>query len=79
VGGSISSLGRSNKSLAGALLVNPHLKFGDGEARGYGRVDLTPKACTVTFRGVNGLDKASAARDLATFVVEDGRPGVTRA
>jgi alkaline phosphatase D len=79
VGGSISSLGRSNKSLAGALLVNPHLKFGDGETRGYGWVDLTPKACTVTFRGVNGLDKASPARDLATFVVEDGRPGVVRA
>ena len=65
--------------MAGALLVNPHLKYGDGETRGYGRVDLTPKACTVTFRGVNALDKASPVRDLATFVVEDGRPGVVRA
>jgi alkaline phosphatase D len=80
VGGSISSLGRSNKSLAGAMLVNPHLKYGDGETRGFGRVDLTPKACTVTFRGVaNALDRTSGVRDLATFVVEDGRPGVVRA
>lgn len=79
VGGSISSLGRANKSLAGALFANPHLKYGEGETRGYGRVDITPKACTVTFRGVNGLDKASPVRDLASFVVEDGRPGVMRA
>jgi len=80
VGGSISSLGRNNKSLAGALLVNPHLKYGEGETRGYGRIDLTPQACTVTFRGVaNALDRASPVRDLATFVVEDGRPGVKRA
>lgn len=79
VGGSISSLGRSNKTLAGAMLVNPHLKYADGETRGYGRLDITPKACTVTFRGVNGLDRASPVRDLATFVIEDGRPGVVRA
>lgn len=79
VGGSISSLGRSNQTLAGARLVNPHLKYAEGETRGYGRLDITPKACTVTFRGVNGLDRASPVRDLATFVVEDGRPGVVRA
>jgi alkaline phosphatase D len=80
VGGSITSFGRPNTSLAGALLVNPHLKYAEGEKRGYGRVDITPQACTVTFRSVdNALDKASSVRDLATFVVEDGRPGVKRA
>lgn len=80
VGGSITSLGRANKSLDGARLVNPHLKYAEGETRGYGRVDLTPTACTVTFRGVeNALDKASGVKDLATFVVESGRAGVVRA
>lgn len=80
VGGSISSLGRANKSLAGAMLVNPHLKYAEGETRGYGLVDLTPKACTVTFRGLaNALDRASPVRDLARFAVEDGQAGVRRA
>jgi alkaline phosphatase D len=80
VGGSISSLGRANRSLAGAMLVNPHIKYAEGETRGYGLVDLSPGACAVTFRGVaDARDRASPVRDLARFVVEDGRPGVRRA
>lgn len=79
VGGSISSLGETNANLNAARFVNPHLKYAEGEVRGYGRVDLTPKGATVTFRGVNGLDKGSPVRDLATFVVENGKAGVVRA
>jgi len=80
VGGSITSTGRDNKSLAGARLANPHLKFADGETRGYGRVDLAPGACAITFRGVqNALVPHSPVRDLARFVLEDGQAGVTRA
>jgi alkaline phosphatase D len=80
VGGSISSLGESNANLAAARFVNPHLKYAEGEIRGYGRVDLTPKGGTVTFRGVaNALDQGSEVRDLAVFALEDGRPGVKRA
>ena len=80
VGGSISSLGKDNQSLAGARLINPHLKFAEGEHRGYGRVELTPKTCTVTFRAVgNALVPKSPVRDLARFVVEDGQAGVKRA
>lgn len=79
VGGSISSLGETNANLNAARFVNPHLKYADGETRGYGRVDLTPKGGTVTFRGVNGLDKGSTVRDLATFALENGKAGVVRA
>lgn len=80
VGGSISSLGRPNIEIAQRTAGNPHLKFADGETRGYGRVDLTPAGCEVTFRGVeNALEPHSQVRDLAKFVVEDGRPGVNRA
>ena len=80
VGGSITSLGRENDRLAGSLATNPHLKFAEGEHRGYGLIDLTPKTCAVTFRGVqNALRPASPVRDLARFVVEDGRAGVLRA
>ena len=80
VGGSISSLGRPNADIARLLAANPSLKFGDGERRGYGRVEITPKACMVTFRGVeNALVAGSPVTDLAKFVVEAGEAGLKRA
>jgi alkaline phosphatase D len=80
VGGSISSLGRANSVLAESVRLNPHLKFADGEVRGYGLADLTPNTCKVTFRGVqNARVPVSPMRDLAKFVVEAGEPGVKRA
>lgn len=80
VGGSIASLGASKAEVGGMMTINPRLKFGDGDTRGYGRVDITRKACTVTFRGVeSALVRASPIRDLAKFVVEDGEAGLKRA
>jgi alkaline phosphatase D len=80
VGGSISSLGMDDAVMASLLAANPRLAFGDGVTRGYGLVDLTPKDCVVTFRGVEtALQPASPVRDLARFVVEDGVRGLTRA
>jgi len=80
VGGSISSLGRVNKDIDLLVKVNPALKFGDGERRGYGRVDLTRKAAHVTFRGVaDALVPDSPVSDLARFVVESGNPRLQRA
>lgn len=79
VAGSITSIGRENDRLAPALKINPHLKYAEGERRGYGRVEFTPKTCTMTVRGVeNALNRASATRDLARFVVEDGQRGIQR-
>lgn len=80
VGGSISSLGAANDSLAASVARNPHLKFAEGQRRGYGRVELTARDCRVTFRAVdNAFVPSSPVRDLATFVVEAGRPGLSRA
>jgi alkaline phosphatase D len=80
VGGSISSLGASASDMKLLLAGNRQLKFGEGETRGYGRVELTRKACTVTFRGVeNALVEGSPVTDLAKFAVEDGQAGVKRA
>lgn len=80
VGGSISSLGRSNTDIHRLVDFNPGLKFGDGETRGYGRVEITRKACDVTFRGVaDALVPNAPVSDLAKFVVEAGRPGLHRA
>ncbi len=80
VGGSISSLGASAKDMGLLLAGNRRLSYGEGEKRGYGRVILTPKACEVTFRGVeNALVEGSPVRDIAKFVVEDGVRGFHRA
>ena len=80
VGGSISSLGATNGDLAKLAAANPHLRFTDGEKRGYGRVDLTAQGCDVTFRAVeNALVEQSPAFDLARFHVEAGRPGMHKA
>jgi alkaline phosphatase D len=80
VGGSITSLGRANSALAETLKRNPHLKYAEGETRGYGLVDLTRNTCQVTFRGVQTTRvEASPVRDLAKFVVEAGEPGLKRA
>ena len=80
VGGSISSLGIQNAQLAKVRVDNPHLKFAEGELRGYGLVDLTPKGCAVTFRAVeNAHNPVSPVSDLVRFTVEDGAAGVQRA
>ena len=77
VGGSISSLGRSNAAMALLQSANPHLKFGDGEVRGYGLLDLTRETCAVRFRAVeSALVPQSPIRNLAAFVVEDGERGL---
>ena len=81
VGGSISSLGIAKPSEMELLLaVNRGLKFGEGQHRGYGRVELTDKEATVTFRAVaDALVPNSPVSDLARFVVEAGDPGLKRA
>jgi alkaline phosphatase D len=79
-GGSISSLGAANATLAALAKPNPHIRFTEGEHRGYGRVDITPNGADVTFRAIQtALKPTSDAYDLARFHVESGRPGVQRA
>ncbi len=75
VGGSITS-----------LFNDPDLKFearrsgiafAENDVRGYGRVDLTRDACTVTFRGLADATRIdSAISDLARFTLPAGRPGI---
>ncbi len=80
VGGSISSLGRSREIVRGMMTINPQIRFGDGDTRGYGLVDITARECAVAFRGVeNALAPKSPIRDLAKFVIEDGKAGLNHA
>ena len=59
-----------------AVSEGPHIRFATGVRRGYLRLDLTPQRLTADLRGVASvLDPDSGCETLASFVVEDGRPG----
>lgn len=75
VGTSITSQGLSQKLLESWRDDNPHVKFADSTRRGYTSVDLTAKRWLAHPRTVNEKRADSPLRTLATWVVEDGRPG----
>jgi alkaline phosphatase D len=78
-GTSITSQGPSPKALEAWRSENPHIRFGESARRGYTTVDLSGKACVTRLRVVKSIADADApVSTLATFVVEDGRPGAQR-
>ena len=78
-GTSITSQGPSQKQVLDTLAENPHVRFGHGPKRGYVKMELRPDACTATLRALDSEKRAdSGISTLATFVVENGRPGARR-
>lgn len=56
---------------------NPHIKFFDGDRRGYFRVNLNRERWQTDLRIVTTVSQPDATMyTLASFVVENGRPGV---
>ncbi len=59
---------------------NPHIKLMDGRYRGYVRVEVTPGRMRADLRAMESVrERGAACNTLATFVVEDGKPGPLRA
>ena len=81
VGTSITSQsGRTDAQLQTFLPDNPHLRFVSAERRGYVRAELTAARMRVDLRAVRSVTDPRAEIDtLASFVVENGRPGAVRA
>ena len=81
VGTSITSQqGRSEEQLQALMADNPHLRFIHGARRGYVRVEVTPERLRADLQAMRSVTDPRAAVDtLASFVVEDGRPGAVRA
>jgi alkaline phosphatase D len=76
---SITSQGPSFKQTQAWLDENPHLRFASGTRRGYGVLELGAKRCVARFRTVADVtDPRTPVRTLASFTVEDGRPGAQR-
>lgn len=80
VGTSITSQGWPQHRLEELLPDNPHMKLLDGRFRGYVRMEATGKSLRADLRVMDTVKAlGGACSTLATFTVEDGRPGPQRA
>ena len=77
---SITSQSWSQERLDRYLPDNPHMLLADSRYRGYSRVELSPRRFHTDLRAMESVQRRDApCGTLATFVVEDGRPGPVRA
>jgi alkaline phosphatase D len=75
-GTSITSQGPLQSRLDALRTDNPHVRFANGEKRGYVVMDLSERRCQAQLRVIDSEKEAAAAvSTLATFVVESGRAG----
>jgi len=77
---SITSQAWAQERLNQYLPDNPHMLLVDSRYRGYARADVTPGRMSVELRAMGDVRKRdSACSTLATFVVENGKPGPVKA
>jgi len=74
-----SQSGRSQEQAELLLADNPHIRFANVVRRGYVRVELTRERLRADLRAMRSVSQPRAeVETLASFVVEDGRPGALR-
>jgi len=77
---SISSQGPAQTRVAVFMRENPHVKFANGERRGYSTVELTSERCIERIRVVGTVtERESPISSIATYAVQSGRAGAERA
>ena len=80
VGTSITSQAWPPERIREYLPDNPHLVYAESGYRGYTRVEITPQRWTADLRGMASVqERGASCRTLATYVVEDGKPGPLKA
>jgi alkaline phosphatase D len=80
VASSITSQAWSQERLNQYLPDNPHILLADSRFRGYARAEVSPAAFRVDLRAMESVQRRDAAcSTLASFVVENGKPGPVRA
>lgn len=76
VGTSVTSYGPPLDLFAKFVPDNPHVKFFESRKRGYVSVDITRDKLLSRFQTVSDITDPNATQStLASFVVEDGKPG----
>jgi alkaline phosphatase D len=77
VGTSVTSNSRPQQRTSQYVAMNPHVKFGRSDKRGYMLMEITPSETRTRFMGLDEVrDPKTVQRELAAFRVEDGKPGV---
>jgi alkaline phosphatase D len=77
VGTSVTSSSRPQQRTAQYVAMNPHIKYGRSDKRGYMLMEVTPKETRTRFMGLDEVrDPKTAQRELAAFRVKDGEAGV---
>jgi alkaline phosphatase D len=77
VGTSVTSSSRPQQRTAQYVEMNPHIKFGRSDKRGYMLMEVTPKETRTRFMGLDDVrDAKTAQRELAAFRVMDGKAGL---
>ena len=77
---SVTSQAWPQERLNAFLAENPHMKLVDSRYRGYLRAELTPGRMRVDLRAMESVTKPDATcSTLASYVVDDGKPGPQRA
>ena len=78
-GTSVTSSSRPQARTLQYLDMNPHVKYGRSDKRGFMLMELTPARTTTTFMGLDDVrDPRSGAAVLAKFHVADGKAGAKR-
>ena len=73
VGTSVTSNSRPQQRTAQYVAMNPHIKYGRSDKRGYMLMAVTPKETRVQFMGLDEVrDPKTGQRELAAFRVESG-------
>ncbi|RYE79526.1 MAG: alkaline phosphatase, partial [Oxalobacteraceae bacterium] len=76
-GTSVTSNSRPQSRTDQYLAMNPHIRYGRSDRRGFVMMELTPQAGTVLFQALDDVrDAASGIGTVASFTVPNGRPGV---
>jgi alkaline phosphatase D len=78
-GTSVTSPSRPQKRTQEYVDINPHIKYGRSDTRGFMLMEVTPSSTTTHFLGLDNVrDPRSGSATLARFRVDDGQPGVNR-
>ncbi len=77
VGTSVTSSSRPQQRTDDYVALNPHIRYGRSDRRGWMLMEVRPKDVRTWFMGLDDVhDAASGQRVLARFSVKDGRAGV---
>jgi len=79
VGASVTSSSGPQERTLQRVAMNPHMKYGRSDRRGFVMMEVTPSRTVARFQALDNVhDAAAGMSTVASFQVEDGKPGPQR-